>query len=266
MLNILSTQTHTTEAGLTMTSREIAELTGKEHRNVMRDIRAMLVELHGEKDVLKFEHISLDAYGREQPCFRLPKRETLILVSGYSTELRARIIDRWQELEGQVAQPAPLAIPSANATEALAVAEMMSRYLNIQGPSRLALFEKALSIKAPEYLPMLPAYGVNAPRTSDGKLLSAEANSKPAYAATALLRKSGSSLSIRQFNKLVEAHGFLEVRERPSTTHSGVMRTYKAVSEAGLRYGYNLSPKDRPQNIQPIWFEETFSELLGVIS
>ena len=264
MLNILSAQTHTTEAGITMTSREIAELTGKRHDHVMADIRKMLNDL-GQTSP-EFSGDLPDAYGRRQPIFNLPKRETLILVSGYSTELRARIIDRWHELEGQPAQPAPLAIPSANATEALAVAEMMSRYLNIQGPNRLALFEKALSIKAPEYLPMLPAYGVNAPRTSDGRLLSAEVNSRPAYAATALLRKSGSGLSIHQFNKLVEAHGFLEVRERPSTTHAGVMRTYKAVSEAGLRYGYNLSPKDRPQNIQPIWFEETFSELLGVIS
>jgi phage regulator Rha-like protein len=264
MLNILSTQTNATEAGLTMTSREIAELTGKQHKDVLYDIRKMLDDLG--KTSADFSADLPDTYGRLQPCFRLPKRETLILVSGYSTELRARIIDRWQELEATVAQPAPLAIPSASATEALAVAEMMSRYLNIQGPSRLALFEKALSIKAPEYLPMLPAYGVNAPRTSDGKLLGAEVNSKAAYAATALLRKFGSSLSIHQFNRLVEVHGFLEVRERPSTAHAGVMRTYKAVSEAGLRYGYNLSPKDRPQNVQPIWFEETFSELLGVIS
>ena len=82
-----------------MSSREIAELCGKEHRNVMRDIREMLAELHGEGGVLKFEHSYLNSQNKPQPEFRLPKRETLILVSGYRLDIRTRIIDRWQETE-----------------------------------------------------------------------------------------------------------------------------------------------------------------------
>lgn len=84
---------------ITMSSREIAELTGKRHDNVMRDIRAMLVELHGESDLLRFEGVYSGGNGESRPCFNLPKRETLILISGYSIVMRARIIDRWQELE-----------------------------------------------------------------------------------------------------------------------------------------------------------------------
>ena len=84
----------------TTSSREIADLTGKEHRNVMRDIRVMLVELHGEGGVLSFEQTYTNPQnGQSYPCYALPKRETLILVSGYNVAMRAKIIDRWQELE-----------------------------------------------------------------------------------------------------------------------------------------------------------------------
>lgn len=61
---------------LKMSSREIAELTGKRHDNVMADIRKMLIELYGEGGLLSFQ----DTYANEQngqsyPIFQLPKRE-----------------------------------------------------------------------------------------------------------------------------------------------------------------------------------------------
>lgn len=101
-----------------MSSREIAELTGKQHAHVRRDIEHLLGAL-GE-DVSKFGAMSADSYGRPQPVYALPKRETLILVSGYDPVMRAKIIDRWMELERQAAQAAP-AIPKTFA-EALRLA------------------------------------------------------------------------------------------------------------------------------------------------
>lgn len=86
-----------TTVAITMTSREIAELTGKRHDNVMRDIEKMLDELG--LDHLSFEGVYLAGNGEQRPLFSLPRRECLILVSGYSVEMRAKIIDRWQELE-----------------------------------------------------------------------------------------------------------------------------------------------------------------------
>lgn len=82
-----------------MTTVEIAEQTGKRHDNVLRDTRAMLVELYGEKDLLTFEEMSKDTYGRERKCYSLPKDEVLCLVAGYSTPLRMKIIKRLDELE-----------------------------------------------------------------------------------------------------------------------------------------------------------------------
>ena len=82
-----------------MSSLEIAELTGKEHRNVMSDIRKMLDELN--IDAAMFSATYKAGRNNTYECFNLPKRETLILVSGYSVSMRASIIDRWQELESQ---------------------------------------------------------------------------------------------------------------------------------------------------------------------
>ncbi|AQX21156.1 Phage antirepressor protein KilAC domain-containing protein [Bartonella sp. CDC_skunk] len=65
----------------------------------------MLGELYPEGGQSKFGSTYLDKQGKYQNCYNLPKRECLILVSGYSMTLRARIIDRWQELEKQVAVP-----------------------------------------------------------------------------------------------------------------------------------------------------------------
>lgn len=82
---------------LLMTSREIAELTGKEHRNVARDTRAMLQAL--KLNLLSFEQVYRAGNGQSQTEYLLPKDLTLTLVSGYNVVMRKRIIDRWLELE-----------------------------------------------------------------------------------------------------------------------------------------------------------------------
>ena len=82
---------------LTMSTLEIAGLTGKRHNNVLRDARSMLEKL--SLPVLSFERCYRGEDGKQHPVINLPKRECLILVSGYSVEMRARIIDRWLELE-----------------------------------------------------------------------------------------------------------------------------------------------------------------------
>ena len=80
-----------------MSSLEVAELTGKEHKNVMRDIRTLLDQGVAQ---LNFELSSYkDTTGRKLPCYNLTKKGCLILASGYDAKLREKIIDRWEELE-----------------------------------------------------------------------------------------------------------------------------------------------------------------------
>ena len=88
---------------LSMTSREIADLTNKEHRNVKRDIETMLNQL--ELDALNYEQTYLDSLNRQQTEYALDRELTEVLVTGYSPKLRLAVIRRLKELEQQVAKP-----------------------------------------------------------------------------------------------------------------------------------------------------------------
>lgn len=87
----------------TMSSLEIAELTGKRHADVMRDIRTMLRDLgQGLSNFAQaYRH---PQNGQEFPCFNLPRDLTFTLVTGYSIPLRKKVIDRWMEFYGELSQ------------------------------------------------------------------------------------------------------------------------------------------------------------------
>ncbi|KMO18907.1 hypothetical protein QR78_14365 [Methylobacterium indicum] len=140
-----------TEAGspLTMSSREIAQRTGKDHKNVLADIRKMLAELG--KAEADFSAAALvpgpNGSSRSVEVFHLPKRECLILVSGYSIPLRAAIIDRWQELEAQAAGPA---IPNFADPVAAARAWADEMEKNAQARARIEEQNRALADMTPK--------------------------------------------------------------------------------------------------------------------
>ena len=83
----------------TMTSLEIAEVTGRNHKDVMRSIREMeeaWVKVNGRKFAL-VEY--KDAKGEMRPCYSLSKTECLYIATKFNDEARAKLILRWEELE-----------------------------------------------------------------------------------------------------------------------------------------------------------------------
>jgi phage antirepressor YoqD-like protein len=94
---------------LTMSSREIAGLTGKRHPDVKRDILAMLDSLN--VDVSSFARIYHDSQNREQTEYLLDREHTDCLLTGYSVKMRMVVIKRWHELEAKQAAPA-FSVPS----------------------------------------------------------------------------------------------------------------------------------------------------------
>lgn len=101
-----NTLTLAANAAVTMSSREIAELTGKRHDNVMTLCRSI-------RDMGVCPEIQETPYINEQngqtyfEC-RLSKRDSLVLIARISPEFTAAVVDRWQELEAKQARPAEL--------------------------------------------------------------------------------------------------------------------------------------------------------------
>ncbi|RLD57078.1 MAG: phage regulatory protein/antirepressor Ant [Bacteroidetes bacterium] len=82
-----------------MSSREIAELTGKQHKHVLRDIETLNVN-YEKLGLPKLERSSYrNEQNKEQPQFLLSRIQTFDLMTGYSVELRIKINRRWEELE-----------------------------------------------------------------------------------------------------------------------------------------------------------------------
>lgn len=86
---------------MTMSSREIAYLTSSTHDNVLKSIRKLVSEGVVSCNETLYRH---EQNNQMYPEFTLNFRDTMVVVSGYNADLRARIIDRWQALE-QSAKP-----------------------------------------------------------------------------------------------------------------------------------------------------------------
>ena len=95
-------------------STEVAELAGKKHFHVLRDIEVILEQLVGSdlsSDQVK-HNPNLDysfksttytaANDQAYKCYELDYEATMIVVTGYDVVARAKVIRRWLELEQPV--------------------------------------------------------------------------------------------------------------------------------------------------------------------
>lgn len=127
----------------TMSSREIATLTGKRHDHVVRDIRNMLEQL--EKDALSFGDIYIDGMGRKQTQFQLDRLHVECLLTGYSIPLRMKVLERMAELEGRGNLQPENSMPAIPQTyaEALRLAADQAEQLALAAP-KVSYYDKVV--------------------------------------------------------------------------------------------------------------------------
>ena len=226
-----------------MSSLEIAEVTGKEHKNVMRDIQNLLSQ---GVDKLNFERISYkDSMNRVRDAYQLTYKGVLILASGYNPVLREKIINRWEELETGKAEPKYAQQPTSQSklSDKIQAANFLADFLNLNGASKLAI---AKSIADPLGLPT-PDYVMD---------------EKTVHAAKDLLAIHKVKMSSAEFNKILVSKGIVERMTRPGK--GGKTHSWVVIPEKYEEFGQNARNPHAQNQTQALWYDNKFSELLAL--
>jgi Rha family phage regulatory protein len=102
------------QIGNTLTSLEVADMVGKEHSKVIRDIRNIISHLTEAKNGLSAitnyftEDTYKDSTGRELPCYRLTKKGCELfstrMTGAKGTQFAVAYIERFNEMEDHIKQ------------------------------------------------------------------------------------------------------------------------------------------------------------------
>ncbi|ENI4487201.1 Rha family transcriptional regulator [Vibrio fluvialis] len=116
----------TRDQNLTMSSREIAQLTNSRHDSVKRSMERMASSL-----VISITPTVEPTAGGGKPItiYHVTKRDSYVVVAQLSPEFTARLVDRWQELE----EANQLHLPKTF-SEALQLASDQARQLELAAP------------------------------------------------------------------------------------------------------------------------------------
>lgn len=225
-----------------ITSVEIAEEAGRNHKDVMRSIREMepaWEQVNGRKFAL-VDYI--DKKGESRPCYQFNYEEFMYVISKFDDITRARLVTRWAKLEtGQAAPMYQQPKQQLTMKDKLTWIKEVQKMLKLNDASTLGLLQQVadpLGLPVPQYV------------DSKGILIS----------ATAALFDYQTGIKINEFNKRMIEKGFLEELSRKSS--KGIVKMFKHITPSGLKYGENQVNPKSPQQTQPLYYKHKFPELL----
>lgn len=87
---------------------------------------------------------------------------------------------------------------------------------------------------------------------------------KVGYSLTHLLKmhKDQCKISVQALNKLLVKSGYVEIKER--LAEGGTYKSYKSITEKGLKYGQNDAYQGKSTETQPHYYNDTFVELYDI--
>ena len=143
------------------------------------------------------------------------------------------------------------------AVEAIQVADALANMLRLEGSARLDVAQKAVKIRAPDLLPMVPVYAIDAPSGSGA------GSSEATASLSALMKANDIKGTAATMNVRLEMHGFLEKKTRAGQSGE---KSFWSVTEAGQKYGKNLTSPQNQRETQPHWYRDKFLDLMSTIN
>ncbi len=161
----------------TMTSLMMADITGRQHKDVMRAIRTM--EYSWTKvSRRKFPLMSyLDSLGRQQPMYELTKSESLYIATKFNDVARAKLVLRWEELELAQQSMTPQAVYS----EVLLLKEKIKRIEAANSPHHFTIMGYASYIGLRLSISQAKALGRKASQLCRSKKIKIETMPDPRF-------------------------------------------------------------------------------------
>lgn len=246
----------------TISSLEVAEMMETEHWKVLRKIDGQEKDgkhIRGYSEILNDNEIVVDDYfikstykdakGEERPSYEITRLGCDFLANKFTGEkgilFTARYVKRFSEMENKVQREEG----NRNRIEQTAfMVKFVADDMRINDASRLLMYEN-----------MCKDFGI-----PTGFLPKYERNGgRQIKAPSHLLKENGCDLKAAKFNLLLIKQGYLEERERDSS--SGRKKKYKALTDAGKKYGENAINPHNQKEVQPLYYEDTFMELYNKV-
>ena len=231
---------------LVTTSLKVAEVFGKVHAKVMRDIEKL--DCSNEFTIANFGKRTFKTeQGNEYPMYEITKDGFVFLVMGYTgkkaAEFKEAYIKKFNEMEAKLKSQKP-ALPDLDLK--VRFIEWSAKFLGVNDAGKLLMARKLAEEYGTEQY--LPDYV-----TSKGQT----------HSATYLLKAHNCNISASIFN--ISCHSFGLIKKMERKGKGGTIHTWWALTDEGMEYGENKVSDKCPLQTQIHWYDDRFTEVLDII-
>ena len=156
----------------------------------------------------------------------------------------------------QIASVEPQSQAERKISEEMAFLDGACRILRLPESGKVAMLAAYAEQKGFPSL-ALPGYAIDSGVVTAG-------SSMPTKALTELLKDHHVATSTKKFNLLLESVGVIERLPRKNSV--GGITEFWSITDAGLKYGKNLTSPRNQRETQPHWYIHTFPQLLELVS